>query len=295
MTQAKSPSALQVCNAVAFLAVIVVNSIAGGTKLLNGQNTADVSAAYPTLVTPAGFTFSIWGVIYALLLVFVVFQLLPRHRQDSFNSQVSYLFILSSIFNIAWLFLWQYDYITASVPMILALLASLIVVYVRLHVGKSQVPRNEKLSVHLPFSVYLGWITVACIADVASALVSTSWSGLGITPAVWAELVIVVALIITFSVLGTRRDIGYGLVIAFALVGIAANQGGHPEVVTTAEVCAVFIGIAVAVVALMSGLTRKAPTTSTTFSKSMACPGSSFGSHEPNRNYSHVSGALPQN
>jgi len=85
--------------------VIVTNAIAGGTKLLNDQNTADVSAAHSRLVTPAGFTFSIWGVIYVLLFVFIVFQLLPRHRQDSFNSQVGYLFMLSSIFNIGWLFL----------------------------------------------------------------------------------------------------------------------------------------------------------------------------------------------
>jgi benzodiazapine receptor len=245
---------LRVGNAVAFLAVIVINAIAGSTKLLNGRNTADVSAVYPTLVTPAGFTFSIWGVIYVLLFVFVVFQLLPRHRQDPFNSQVSYLFILSGIFNIAWLFLWQYDYIAASAPMILALLASLIAIYLRLHVGRSQVSRREKLSVHLPFSVYLGWITVASIANISSALVSVIWIGLGIAPAVWAELVIVVALVITLAVLATRRDIAYGLVIVWALVGIAANQGGHPEVVTTAVGGAIVSGIAIVVVALVSRL-----------------------------------------
>lgn len=253
-TQAKSLPALQVGNAVAFLVVIVINAIAGSTKLLNGRNTADVSAAYPTLITPAGFTFSIWGVIYVLLFVFIVFQLLPRHRQDSFNLQVSYLFILSSIFNIAWLFLWQYDYIAASTPMILALLASLIAIYLRLHVGKSQVSRKEKLSVHLPFSVYLGWITIASIADAAAALVSANWNGFGVSPTVWALVVIVLALIIALTVLGTRGDIAYGLVVVWALVGIAANQGGHPEVVTTAEGGAIVIGIAVAVVALVSRL-----------------------------------------
>src|SRR5690242_14238874 len=95
-------TALQAGNAVTFAAVIAINSLAGGTKLLGGRNTADVSAAYPTLVTPAGFTFAIWGVIYALLAIFVVFQLLPKHRQDPFNGRVDYLFILSGIFNIAW-------------------------------------------------------------------------------------------------------------------------------------------------------------------------------------------------
>ncbi len=223
--------------------------------MLNGQNTADISAAHPTLVTPAGFTFSIWGVIYVLLFVFILFQLLPRHRQDSFNSQVSYLFILSSIFNIAWLFLWQYDYIVASVPMILALLASLIVIYLRLHIGRSQVPLKEKLSVHLPFSVYLGWITMASIADAAAALVSVNWDGFGVSPTIWALVVIVVALMITLTVLETRRDVAYGLVIVWALVGIAAGQGGHPEVVITAEGGAIVAGIAVVAVALVSRFT----------------------------------------
>lgn len=222
---------------------------------MNGQDTAQVSAAYSTLVTPAGFTFSIWGVIYVLLFVFVVFQLLPRHRQDAFNSQVSYLFILSSIFNIAWLFLWQYDYIAASVPVILALLASLIAIYLRLHIGRSQVSLKEKLSVHLPFSVYLGWITIASIADAAAALVSANWNGFGVSPTAWALVVIVLALMITLTVLGTRRDIAYGLVVVWALVGIAANQGGTPEIVATAEGGAIVAGIAVVTAALATRLT----------------------------------------
>ena len=242
---------MQIGNALAFVVVVVVNAMAGGTNLLNGRNTADVSAAYPTLVTPAGFTFSIWGIIYVLLFAFVTFQLLPRHREDSFNRGVSYLFILSSVFNIAWLFLWQYDYIVASVPLILGLLASLIAIYLRLDVSKSKAPLSEKIWVHLPFSVYLGWITIASIADVSSALVSLNWNGLGIAPAAWAELVIVVALIITLTMLGTRRDIAYGLVVVWALAGITANQGGHPQVVLATEASAVIVAAALLVVLLV--------------------------------------------
>ncbi|MGD0395286.1 MAG: hypothetical protein ABSB26_00050 [Nitrososphaerales archaeon] len=229
--------------------MIVTNAIAGGTKLLNDQNTADVSAAHSRLVTPAGFTFSIWGVIYVLLFVFIVFQLLPRHRQDSFNSQVGYLFMLSSIFNIGWLFLWQYDYIATSVPMIFALLASLIAIYLRLHIGKSQVSLKENLSVHLPFSVYLGWITIATIADVAAAL-PLNWNGFGVSPTAWALVVIVLALMITLAVLGTRRDLAYGLVVVWALIGIAANQGWYGQVAATAEGGDIVAGIAVVAAAL---------------------------------------------
>ncbi len=232
----------------AFVAVIVVNSLAGGTRLVGGRNTADVSAAFPTLITPAGFTFSIWGVIYALLAAFIVFQLLPKHRHDRFNGQVSYAFILSCMFNIIWIFLWQYEYIVASVPLIFALLVTLIIVYRRLDIGRSRAPLGERVFVHLPISVYLGWITIASIADVSSALVSVGWNGFGIAPSTWARIAVIVALGITLLVLGTRRDLAYGLVVVWALVGITANQLGHPEVTFVTEASAILVAVAILVV-----------------------------------------------
>jgi benzodiazapine receptor len=241
-------TALRVGNVVAFATVIVINSLAGGTTLLGGRNTADVSATYPTLTTPAGFTFSIWGVIYALLAAFIVFQFLPGHRKDQFNSQVSYFFILSSLFNIIWLFLWQYEYITASVPLIFALLVTLIIAYLRLDVGRSKATRVEKICVHLPFSVYLGWITIASIADVSSGLVSVNWTGLGLSPSTWAQLVVFVALAITLLVIGTRRDPAFGMVVVWALIGITANQLAHPEVVLVTEASAIVVAAATTVV-----------------------------------------------
>jgi hypothetical protein len=224
LSEKRGISALAVGNVLAYVAVLVVNSMAGSTKLLGGVNTADVSAAFTTLITPAGFTFAIWGIIYALLGAFIIFQLLPSHRSDAFNRKVGYFFILSCVFNVAWLFLWQYEYITASVVLIFALLLSLLVIYMELNIGRSAASRNEKLAVHLPFSVYLGWITIASIADVASALVSINWNGLGVAATTWAQLVTVVALAITLLLLATRRDPGYGLVITWALFGIISNQ-----------------------------------------------------------------------
>jgi len=248
MSESKPITALQVGNALTFAAVIVVNSIAGGTRIIGGVNTADVSAAFPTLITPAGFTFAIWGIIYTLLAIFIVFQLLPGHRGDAFNIKVGYYFILSSLFNIGWLFLWQYEYIVASVPLIFALLLSLIVIYLRLDVGRLNASRGEKLAVHLPFSVYLGWITIATIADASSALVSVGWDGLGLPSTAWAQLVTLVALVITLILLVTKRDPAYGLVVVWALLGIAANQWANP--VTASGVANVTLGSAVIVAAV---------------------------------------------
>lgn len=255
MTESKNVALLQGANVVAFLVTVLVNALAN-TSVLNGKTTGEISDLYPTLVTPAGYVFSIWGFIYILLLVFVVFQVLPSQKEKAFQKEVGVLFVLSSVFNVAWLFLWQYEQITSSVVAMFALLAALIMIYLRLNIGKSSVSLREKLCVHLPFSVYLGWITVAPIANVAAALVSINWDGFGLSDVTWAVLVIVVALVITLLVVFTRRDVAYGLVIIWALAGIAVKQSGTQSIVTTAQISAVVVAVALVSAILISRLKR---------------------------------------
>ena len=251
---AQSSGLLRWANIVAFVLTVLVNGLAGSTTLLGGKNTAQISNANPTLITPAGYVFSIWGVIYILLGIFVVFQALPGEQGKSSQNKISWLFVLSSILNIAWLFLWQFEYLSLSVVLMFLLLATLILIYLRLGIGKSKVTTREKLAVHVPFSVYLGWITIASIANVAVTLVSVNWNGFGIAPETWATLVIIVALLITMLVLATRKDIAYGLVIVWALVGIAVNQSGNKSIVTLTETSAIIISLALAATFLFTTL-----------------------------------------
>jgi hypothetical protein len=136
------------------------------------------------------------------------------------------------------------------------LLATLIAIYLRLNVGKSAVPLREKLVVHVPFSVYLGWITIASIANVSVTLVSAGWDGFGISQETWAILIIIVALLITLLVIVTRKDVAYGLVIIWALLGIAVKQSGNQNIVTTTEISAAVIAIALALSIIISRLRR---------------------------------------
>jgi benzodiazapine receptor len=246
---------LQSLNVLAFAVTVVVNGLASSLAL-NGRTTAEVSDLYFTLVTPAGYVFAIWGVIYALLLVFVVFQALPNQREKPFLTQISVLFILSSVLNVVWLFLWHYDQIVLSVALMFALLTTLIVVYFRLGIGKSSVSLKERVFVRLPFSVYLGWITVASIANVASALVAVKWDGFGLANDVWAVIVIAVALLITLGVIATRKDVAYSLVIVWALVGIAVNQSAYQNIVLAATVSVVSIVAALVAVLAVSRLRK---------------------------------------
>ena len=244
-------------NIAAFILTILINGLAGSTTIIAGKNTAQISDANPTLITPAGYVFSIWGIIYILLGVFVVFQALPSQQGRDFQKQIGWLFALSSLANIAWLFLWQFEYLSLSVVLMFLLLSSLILIYLRLGIGKSKVGMREKLVFHLPFSVYLGWITIASIANVAATLVSIKWDGFGISPETWAAVIIAVALIVAILVVASRRDVAYALVIIWALVGIAVKQSGNQTIVMLTEVSAVIVTITLAVTILLTMLRRK--------------------------------------
>jgi len=235
-------------NIAAFIITIIINGLSN-TTLLNNRTTAQVSDAYPTLITPAGYVFSIWAIIYFLLAVFLVYQALPSKKEHPFQKQITGLFILSSVFNVSWLFLWQYDYISISVILIVALLASLIAIYLRLNIGKSNISLKEKLAVHLPFSVYLGWLTIATIANIAVALVASNWDGFGIIPEIWAIIIFAVSKLLTLIVIATRRDIAYSLVIVWAFAGIAVKQSTYSNLFLTAE-----IAIIVIIISLVIGL-----------------------------------------
>ncbi len=236
---------LQGANLGALLMLIVVNALANILPL-NGKTTAEISDSYPNLFTPAGYVFSIWGLIYALLLIFAVYQALLSQREKTFLYKIGFFFVLSCIANISWIFLWHYEQIILSLALMFVLLITLIVIYLRLNIGRSDAPLKERLYVHLPFSVYLGWITVAPIANVAAALTAINWDGWGISDVTWTILVIIIAMIITLSVIITRKDIAFSLVIVWALIGIIIKQIENQNIVITASISAAIIMIALA-------------------------------------------------
>ena len=250
------PVFFQAINIVAFIVTVAVNGLAGSTTLLGGVTSADVSDMYPTLVTPAGFTFSIWGVIYTLLVLFVVYQALPKNRDKPFLGQVGLLFGLSSLCNVCWLFLWHYDLITFSLVLMLALLASLILIYRRLDIGRAAVSLKEMALVHLPFSVYLGWISIATIANVSVALTAVGWDGWGIEASTWAVAIVCVALLLSLAMLLLRKDVAFNLVVVWALFGILSKQSAYDDIVLACEVAIAVILVAAAAVVVFSKLKR---------------------------------------
>jgi hypothetical protein len=171
---------------------------------------------------------------------------------QAFQKKVGFLFVLSSILNVVWIFLWQYEYVTYSVIPICLLLATLAAIYLRVNIGNSAAPLKEKLAVHLPFSVYLGWITVATIADVSAALVYVKGGGFNEGAVNWAILALVAVLVITLLFISTRKDIAYALVIVWAVIGIGVKQRGNHNIVTIVEIDAVIIAVAIVVAVLVA-------------------------------------------
>ena len=202
------------------LATLVVNGLANALPI-NGQNTGEISDRFKVYFVPAGYVFSIWGLIYLGLIAFAFFQALPSQRENPRLRATGWWVSLGGLANIAWIFLWHYEQFPLTIIAMLVLLGSLIVAYLRLGIGRLSVPASEKWAVRLPFSVYLGWITVATVANVSSLLDFLKWDGLGIAPEISMVIVLAAVLVIAVLVNFTRRDVAYALVILWALAGIA--------------------------------------------------------------------------
>lgn len=236
----------QAVNVIACVSVIVVNALANIVPI-NGQQTGEISDRFPVLFVPAGYVFSIWGLIYALLIAFTVYQALPAQHMNVRLRRIGWLFALSCLWNCLWILCWHYNLFPVSLVVMVALLATLVAIYLRLNIGKEKVARAEQWVVHVPFSVYLGWITVAAIANATDVLYALGWNGQPLDPAVWAILMLIIATSLTIYVLMQRRDIAYSLVIVWAFVGIFVKQAGTPTVAFTAIIGAGIVALLVVV------------------------------------------------
>ena len=240
---------LQISNFLAVVLTIVVNSLANILPI-NGKNTGQLSDNIPNLFVPSGITFAIWGVIYLLLILFAIYQARDFFKKEKIEmpylTKITPFFILASAANILWIFLWHYEQVALSLIAMLILLISLIAIYIKLNVGQQQIPLKEKMFIHVPFSVYLGWITVATIANITAWLVTISWDGFGISDVTWTIIVLCVATLLTLILLYKRRDIAYSLVIIWALLGIVIKRmQDQTEIATTATIAIVIIIIAI--------------------------------------------------
>lgn len=237
-------TARQLANALSVALALTVNILASALPL-NGQNTGEISDRFPVYFVPAGYVFAIWSVIFIGWIAFAVYQFLPAQKESPRLRNLGYLFAISGLFNAAWLVCWHYNFFGLSVLVMLVLLALLIASYIKLNVGRTTVTAAERWSVDVPFSVYLGWISVATVANISSWLYLVNWNGFGIAPQTWAVIMIAIASVLGVLMTVTRRDSGYVFVLAWAFAGIAVKQAAVPSVANAAWGAAVLaLGLA---------------------------------------------------
>jgi len=232
-----------ILNLVGYVGVLIVNYLAVSLPL-NGKDTGALSDQYPNLFVPAGLTFSIWGIIFILLGIFVVYSLVYTLQNrnlttSTFLDKIGYWFLISCIANMSWLFAWHYEILPLSLLIMLLILGSLIAIYQRQRIGNSNVSNTEKYLTHLPFSIYLGWISVATIANVTALLVNAGVGGLGLGEPLWAVAVILVAITLAMVMIFNRNDIFYALVVAWALLGIYLKRSAALDVVQVITITAI--------------------------------------------------------
>ena len=247
--------ALALVNVVTFVMVLVANGLANLIPI-GGKTTAEVSDLYPNLFAPTGFTFAIWGLIYALLGVFVIYQMInvwwQKERRSDYLVGVGPWFALSNLANAAWIVAWHYQYILLSTLLIFALFLALARVYSGIHNRSvAYTSTMERFIVQVPFRVYFGWISVALIANITVFLVDIRWGGWGLSDVFWTVAMLLAGTCLALVMLAFRRDTAYAAVVVWALGGIAfrhlASDPPLPTVGWAAVLGAVVITLAIGV------------------------------------------------
>ncbi|MDD2274741.1 MAG: tryptophan-rich sensory protein [Candidatus Pacebacteria bacterium] len=223
----------------AYIAMIVVNFLATSLPI-NNRGTGEISDAYSNLFAPAGITFSIWGLIYLLLAIYVIYQF--KSKNDGLLKKINIFFIITSIANILWIFAWHYDYIGLSLVLMLVLLIGLIKIADTLR--PNELTAEEKKFIGTPFSIYFGWITVATIANVTVFLVSINWGGFGIAEFIWTSIILLIGATIGILRMNKDKSVAYGLVLVWAYLGILLKHlssdgfaGQYTFIIVTVIIC----------------------------------------------------------
>jgi len=229
----------QVINVVVLISVLIVNGLSESLPI-GGNSTVQIVARYNIYFLPAGYVFSIWGLIYAALIGFTIYQALPSQRDNPLVERIGWLFVLTGIGNIGWLFAFHYlQFALSEVPMLL-LLAALIAIYTRLNIGIAKVSRREWWLLHFPFSLYLGWISVATIANTTFMLFDAKWNGFGISADTWGVIMLIIGAALAAIMVVRRGDVTFAFVVAWAFAGVLSrfNLSGPSSITTTAGILA---------------------------------------------------------
>jgi translocator protein len=222
------------------LFALIANGAANAIPL-NGRNTGEISDSFNVLFVPAGYVFGIWGIIYIGMLAYMVYHSLPNQRTNPRLRSSGWLFALSSLANGAWIFAWHYGFYLITLIIMIILLISLIMAYLNLKIGSEIYTQREMWLISVPVSTYLGWITVATIANATDVLSYFGWQGGGINPQAWTILLLIVGVLLAAAIAFIRHDIPILIVFIWAFSGISVRWLNMPILNAAGFIAAGFV------------------------------------------------------
>lgn len=254
----KNVKTLAILNTVFFLLHLVPSQLTQ-LELFNSQTIGEVSAKYPALFTPAGITFSIWGVIYLALSAFCIYHIVKAFKEPALHEanvdlkRLGFLFMLNNLATGAWTIAWVHERLLLSVALILIQLVTLLAIHIRLGIFDTSRSAASRWFTQVPLSLYFGWIIIATVANISSALVGLGWDGFGVSEGIWAIIMIVAATLIVVFVVFSRTNPFVGLVCVWALYGIILKHrelsaAESPQIITTAWICLALVALVVLLV-----------------------------------------------
>ena len=221
---------LLLANTISLLITVLINYSAG-MGAINGQSVGEVSNQYPVLITPAGYAFSIWGLIYLLLLAFTVYQWVAwlKGRNEESLFAAGHWFYLANVANALWVLAWIYEALGLSVLLMLFLLFCLLKLVVRLKLETWNAPFHIIAFVWWPICIYTGWIVLASVVSISVYLGSFNFLAKILPPEVWAMIMISVAGLVYLFLTWSRNMREAALVGVWGLVAIAVKQWGRQD------------------------------------------------------------------
>ena len=232
----KKAKLFTVLNLIAYFVTLGVNYL-GSSGFFAGNSQKDISDRYMTLISPAPFTFSIWGLIYTLVLVTLVYLFIKR--KDANVSRLILLispwFILSSLFNMAWIVAFSYERLGISTILIIGLLFSLFLIIGKIYTHRFEVPSTLA---GLSFTLYAAWVTIATVVNTGLLLVQLEWNGFGISYSVWTMIILGIAIAVVLAYLSKYKNAAFPLPLAWAFFGIYASYTSgevNPELSTAIQ------------------------------------------------------------
>jgi translocator protein len=246
-------------NLVGLVAVVLINWLANWVPF-NDLTTGEIADRHPVPFQPAGWAFTIWGVIYVMLLVFVIYGFLPAGRNNPRVQAVGPFFLVANLANIAWIFLWHWEQFTGALIAMVVLLASLVGIYavIRRRGRDTAEPSViHRLIVWTPFSVYLGWISIAMLANIQVWMTTGGWDGGPFGLRAWAVIFLLAGVLVAAAVGFFFHDAAYAAVFVWGYLGIAQEQWSLARLVSVTAIGLVVVVAAVTVMAFMLAFDRR--------------------------------------